>query len=120
MKNIKIEIEDGALIAALYGELDHHVVSEIRQEIDEVLEHYHIKNLVLDYSGVSFMDSSGIGLVMGRYKNIKRRNGEIVIVPGSQYVSRILGLSGIFSMVPKSRTRNLAMEYISGKDGERS
>jgi stage II sporulation protein AA (anti-sigma F factor antagonist) len=66
------------------------------------------------------MDSSGIGLVMGRYKNIRRKNGTIVVVPGSQYVSRILGLSGIFSIVPKSRSCSMAVQYISEKGGMRS
>lgn len=120
MKNIELDIEADTLIALLYGEIDHHAVSCMRQEIDSTIEKYRLKNLVLDYSGVSFMDSSGIGLVMGRYQNVKRRNGTMVVVPGSPYVSRMLGLSGIFRMIPKSRSCSLAVEYISEKDGTRS
>ncbi len=120
MKNVEFDIEDGTLIASLSGEIDHNAVSAMRQEIDNAMERCRLKNLVLDYSGVSFMDSSGIGLVMGRYQNVKRKNGTMVVVPGSPYVSRVLGLSGIFSMVPKSRTCSLAVEYISGKGGTRA
>lgn len=120
MKNVEFDIEDGALIASLFGEIDHNAVSDIRQEIDSAMDSCRLKNLVLDYTGVSFMDSSGIGLVMGRYQNVKRKNGTMVVVPGTPYVSRVLGLSGIFSMVPKSRSRSLAVEYISGKGGARS
>ena len=120
MKNVEFDIEEGALIASLSGEIDHYAAADMRREIDSAMERSRLKDLVLDYSGVSFMDSSGIGLVMGRYQNVKRKNGTMVVVPGSRYVSRVLGLSGIFSMVPKSRTRGLAIEYISGKGGERS
>ena len=118
MRNVEFDIEEGALIASLSGEIDHYAAADMRREIDSAMERSRLKDLVLDYSGVSFMDSSG--LVMGRYQNVKRKNGTMVVVPGSQYVSRVLGLSGIFSMVPKSRTRGLAIEYISGKGGERS
>ena len=120
MRNVEFDIEEGALIASLSGEIDHYAAADMRREIDSAMERSRLKDLVLDYSGVSFMDSSGIGLVMGRYQNVKRKNGTMVVVPGSRYVSRVLGLSGIFSMVPKSRTRGLAVEYISGKGGGRS
>ena len=66
------------------------------REIDESMTAFHAKNLILDYSDVSFMDSSGIGLAMGRYNKVKDLAGSIVIVPGSPYVSRVLGLSGLF------------------------
>jgi stage II sporulation protein AA (anti-sigma F factor antagonist) len=120
MKNLEMKMKNGILIAELSGEIDHHIATEMRNEIDSAMEHYNLRDLVLDYSKVSFMDSSGIGLVMGRYKNVRRKNGTIVVVPGSQYVSRILGLSGIFSIVPKSRSCSMAVQYISEKGGMRS
>ena len=111
---------DRNLLLECRGELDHSGAKEAMRELDLALDAALPLRLVLDFSGITFMDSSGIGLVMGRYQNVKRKNGTMVVVPGSQYVSRVLGLSGIFSMVPKSRTRGLAIEYISGKGGERS
>ncbi|MEG1774675.1 MAG: anti-sigma factor antagonist [Oscillospiraceae bacterium] len=52
----------------LFGEIDHHSAIEMRRQIDEAAERHRPRNLVLDFGGVTFMDSSGIGLVMGRYK----------------------------------------------------
>ena len=118
--SVEIKVCGETVTAYLSGELDHHSAKEMREAIDNAVELNMPSRLVLNFKDISFMDSSGIGLVMGRYQNVKRKNGTMVVVPGSQYVSRVLGLSGIFSMVPKSRTRGLAIEYISGKGGERS
>lgn len=82
MRNVEFDIEEGALIASLSGEIDHYAAADMRREIDSAMERSRLKDLVLDYSGVSFMDSSGIGLVMGRYQNVKRKNGTMVVVPG--------------------------------------
>lgn len=120
MNQLEMEIVDGTLIAALSGEIDHHSASGIRKDIDATMEHYRVRNLIMDYSGVSFMDSSGIGLVLGRYKRVRKWNGTLVVIPGSSYISRVLGLSGIFGMVPKSRNRSLALEYITARGGIRS
>jgi stage II sporulation protein AA (anti-sigma F factor antagonist) len=119
VKNIHFDIADDILIANLWGEVDHHNASIIRSEIDSAMKAFHTKNLVLDYSHVSFMDSSGIGLAMGRYNSVRSMNGTLVIIPGSQYVSRILGLSGIFGIVPKSKSVRLAVEYINEKGGKK-
>lgn len=73
MRNVEFDIEEGALIASLSGEIDHYAAADMRREIDSAMERSRLKDLVLDYSGVSFMDSSGIGLVMGRYQNVKRK-----------------------------------------------
>ena len=96
MKNAIYDFTEDILIVSLCGEIDHHNAASLRREIDESMTAFHAKNLILDYSDVSFMDSSGIGLAMGRYNKVKELSGSIVIVPGSPYVSRVLGLSGLF------------------------
>ena len=106
------------LIASLSGEIDHHNAGSLRSEIDSAVRAFNSKHLVLDYSGVEFMDSSGIGLAMGRYRNISKKDGIMVIVPGNTYVTRIFGLAGVFGMIPKSKSQELALEYISEKGGQ--
>lgn len=120
MRNVELQVAGDILIAELAGEIDHHNAGDIRKEIDGALEKLNIKNMIIDYTGVDFMDSSGIGLIMGRYKNINGRNGRLVIIPGSAYISRILGLSGIFGIVHKSRNIETAVEYISKNGGLKS
>lgn len=67
------------LIAMLDGEIDHHTAKGVREKIDSEIETNSPKILVLDFSDVTFMDSSGIGLIMGRYKLMKASGGEIRI-----------------------------------------
>lgn len=118
MKNAIYDFTEDILIVSLCGEIDHHNAASLRREIDESMAAFHAKNLILDYSDVSFMDSSGIGLAMGRYNKVKELSGSIVIVPGSPYVSRVLGLSGLFGIIPKTASKNSALEYIYGKGGK--
>ena len=118
MKNAIYDFTEDILIVSLCGEIDHHNAASIRREIDESMTAFHAKNLILDYSDVSFMVSSGIGLAMGRYNKVKDLAGSIVIVPGSPYVSRVLGLSGLFGLIPKTSSKRSALEYIYEKGGK--
>ena len=68
---VRIENTPAGLTAWLSGELDHHAAGTIREQVDHAVERYHPRELTLDFSGVGFMDSSGIGLVMGRYRLMK-------------------------------------------------
>ncbi len=80
---------------ALSGEIDHHTAAQLRAGIDEEVNRWMPARLVLDFDGVTFMDSSGIGLVMGRYRLVKPYGGtvEIVNVPAPlRKVMRVAGL----------------------------
>ena len=66
--NVTIESRKNIVIAYLIGEIDHHTCGQVRDEIDESLMFIKPQMLILDFKNVSFMDSSGIGLVMGRYR----------------------------------------------------
>ena len=118
MKNAIYDFTEDILIVSLCGEIDHHNAASIRREIDESMTAFHAKNLILDYSDVSFMDSSVIVLARGRYNKVKDLAGSIVIVPGSPYVSRVLGLSGLFGLIPKTSSKRSALEYIYEKGGK--
>ena len=101
------------LIVSVRGELDHHYADMIRQKIDGELLSVRFKNLVFDFSGLTFMDSSGIGMVMGRYKNVSHLGGKVFIVCESKTVTdrygrnvpdgieRILEMSGVFKIIKR-------------------
>ena len=77
--NLKL-IDDGSMLTAhLSGELDHHHVSDLRRQLDLSLDRFSPHTLILDFSGVSFMDSSAIGLALGRYHILKRSEGKVVL-----------------------------------------
>ena len=72
--NVTIESSGSVVIAYLIGEIDHHTAGEVREKIDDTLMFVKPKTLILDFKNVSFMDSSGIGLVMGRYRLLQSIN----------------------------------------------
>lgn len=66
--NVTIESSGNVVIAYLIGEIDHHTASDVRDKIDEAIKYEEPTHLIIDFRNVTFMDSSGIGLVMGRYR----------------------------------------------------
>ncbi len=83
------------LTVYLSGEIDHHSAKGMREEIDRSIEYSMPSLLILDFSEVTFMDSSGIGLVMGRYKNLQRTGASLNIVNLSENIYKIMKLAGI-------------------------
>ncbi|MBM6921955.1 anti-sigma factor antagonist [Phocea massiliensis] len=83
------------LTAAIIGEIDHHTARRIREETDAVLQQDLPHELIFDFSGVTFMDSSGIGLIMGRYRLVSQWGGSVTIAGAPSRIERILKMSGI-------------------------
>ena len=96
---LKFNKVDDKLVVTLVGELDHHSAEEVRVKIDDRISRENIRKLVLDFSGVTFMDSSGIGVIIGRYKKISMRSGEVNIISVSKSIKRVFELSGIFKII---------------------
>ena len=89
------------LIAYLEGELDHDSAALMRAEIDNQLYDRSINELVIDMAGISFMDSSGIGLVLGRYKLMKLRGGAVRISRPGRRTDKLLSMSGVYDLIGK-------------------
>lgn len=87
----KFSMRDNVLYAVISGELDHHSIKPIRDETDIEILKYSPDALVIDFKNVTFMDSSGIGYIMGRSKLIEN----ISIVNANQNVKKVMVLSGI-------------------------
>ena len=94
-----IEAEEKALTVFLSGEIDHHSAAEIRSDIDLAIERYKPERLILDFGEVTFMDSSGIGLVMGRCKIMKLIDGSVEIANASSAIKKVMRLSGLEMIV---------------------
>jgi len=89
----------GILVVSLEGELDHHTAEQVREYIDKKLEDPTIKNIIMDIKGLNFMDSSGIGVLIGRYKIISKRGGKVGLVNINSHIDRIFQMSGIYKIV---------------------
>ena len=92
---VEINVKGEVLTAYLKGELDHHTAAEMRTEIDSAIELNMPELLVLDFSGISFMDSSGIGLVMGRFRNLSRSGAQLHITGASPQIYKVMKLAGL-------------------------
>lgn len=96
---LKFEKKEDKLIANLVGELDHHSAEEVRVKIDDRIDRDNIQKLILNFSGVTFMDSSGIGVVVGRYKKISSKGGAVCVTSVNNGVNRVFELSGLFKII---------------------
>ena len=92
---VKILLRDNNLTALIEGDIDHHTAKDIRETIDDCVEKYLPKQLKLDFSGVQFMDSSGIGLIMGRFKLISSLKGMLQVINIPRNLERMIRLSGL-------------------------
>ena len=95
----KVEVNGRMMIIHLREDLDHHNAMYIRELTDVYLEKYAIKRILFDFSGVEFMDSSGIGVVMGRYKQMSYLGGEVYVWGVGKTVDRIFQMSGLYKLV---------------------
>lgn len=86
---------DGIITAKITGEIDHHSARWLRADIDTAIQDKSPNRLIIDFSGVSFMDSSGVGLVMGRYKNMKERGGRVELKNMPDYIEKVMTLAGM-------------------------
>ena len=92
---VKLEPTGEGLTAFLAGEIDHHSARALREQIDAAILRTKPKRVRLDFSGVGFMDSSGIGLVMGRYRLVSGYGGVLRVVGASDRLLRVMKLAGL-------------------------
>ncbi|MBR2338657.1 MAG: STAS domain-containing protein [Clostridia bacterium] len=92
---IRMDNSPNAITIWLSGELDHHAARDLREQVDGAVNRSVAKVLRLDFSGVTFMDSSGIGLIMGRYRLMAARGGQLLVVGASERLLRVMKLAGL-------------------------
>lgn len=105
-------VSENILIAELFGELDHHAAEGIRNDIDEAVHNNYAKYLVLDFSKVRYMDSSGIGMVLGRYRKMTAEGGKVMIAACPGTVKNIMNMAGVFSLIKYTETKEEAARLI--------
>lgn len=92
---LKTEFKNNVLTAYIHGEIDHDTAAKIRTNLDGAAQSLKPKVLCMDFSNVSFMDSSGVGLVMGRYRQMKLIGGNLMVTNISDRNYRIFALAGL-------------------------
>ena len=91
--------KDGKMAVYLKGEIDHHSARNVRENIDRLLSIQRPNVFILDLEGVNFMDSSGLGLILGRYRKAKENGIEMYLCNVDERIMRILRMAGVDKLI---------------------
>lgn len=97
--NIDYEEKDKQLTFKITEEIDHHWSEKIRRQVDDEIERYTPKRVIFDFDKVTFMDSAGIGMLIGRYKVAKMLGGNVEMINVKSNIRKILEMSGITKII---------------------
>lgn len=98
---LKVYNDGRRITAALSGDIDHHTARALRAELDELISFSRPEQLILDFAEVGFMDSSGIGLILGRLKAVRAVGGDILIKNARADIAAVIRLSGLEGLLVK-------------------
>ena len=101
------------LVVILQGEIDHHTCVEIREAIDREYQKRRAVNLLFDFQNIDFMDSSGIGMLIGRYRSTVICGGTVALYNVSLKAERMLEMSGLYKLMRCYASKNEALEALA-------
>ena len=110
--------EDKQLIFKMDEEIDECEVQKIRRKLDNEIEKYMPKEVIFDFSNVSFMDSAGIGLIIGRYKLANMLGGQVRVTNMTTPVKKIFEMSGMSKIIPEVRDKKKPVPNVPKWDGK--
>lgn len=100
------------LVVRLIGELDHHEASILRDAWQKKLKEEDVQHVILNLEQVTFMDSSGIGVILGRYKEIIHSGGELIVCSINPAIKRLLEMSGLFKIIRLVENEQFALHSL--------
>ncbi|QAS50715.1 anti-sigma F factor antagonist [Halobacillus litoralis] len=110
--NVNFVVRENVLLVRLDGELDHHEASRLRQSWQEHLQINGVEHVIVNLEKLSFMDSSGLGVMLGRYKEVQAKGNEMVICSISPEVRRLFDMSGMFKIMKLTDNEAFALEML--------
>lgn len=112
--NLEVSAEQDVLLVRIKGEMDLAAVETIRGEVDKQFQSG-VRHLLLDLSRVNFIDSSGIGVILGRYRKVSAGGGKLAIVRPQPQVKRVLDIAGLSRLVSYHRSEREGLSELQGK-----
>lgn len=110
--SVQMSVRSSTLVMRLSGELDQASAESLKRRVVDIIDKYYIKNLIINLEQVPFMDSSGIGFIIGRYSQIKNRRGRIVVCSMNDMIERIFNLSGLKRICLVAKTEDEATKCL--------
>jgi len=117
---LNLQVAGNALIAKPNCEIDHHSAERMRGQIDAAFDNSSCRHIIFDFAGVNFMDSSGIGMIIGRYKNAEKRGGKLALAGMNDEMARIFQISGLAKIITRTTTVEEAQQNLSTPPGRTS
>lgn len=109
---IDFEAINSKLVIKVNGDIDHHTCEEIRNKVDQEIMKRNPKHIIFDMEKVGFMDSSGIGVIIGRYKIIAGNSGKTIIANVKPQIKRVYDICGLNKIIPIYASINQALEAL--------
>jgi stage II sporulation protein AA (anti-sigma F factor antagonist) len=109
---IDLNIKDEVLVVRLAGELDHHTAEQLREQVETVMASQKVRHMLLNLKDLSFMDSSGLGVILGRYKQVSQKSGQMIVCAISPSIYRLFELSGMFKILKVVDSEDQAMSQL--------
>lgn len=106
------KIKEDVLIVRLEGELDHHEAEILRNQWKDMMYENNIKHVILNLESLSFMDSSGLGVILGRYKEVLQLGGEMVVCSVTASIERLFNMSGMFKIIRLAENEQFALSTL--------
>ncbi|TYO95592.1 STAS domain-containing protein [Desulfallas thermosapovorans] len=110
--NYTIKRENNYLIVSVIGEIDISLTDSLRDDVDQALEDYGVNQLIFDLTEVDFVDSAGLGVILGRYKRIAARGGKVYLAGAKPQVKKVLDLSGLPRLMETHPSVHLLLDKI--------
>ena len=101
--DIQYQLTEDRLTVMMPREVDHHAARHMSTEVDCLIDSWHVRTLVFDFAGTEFMDSSGIGMIMGRQKIMESIDGKVFVRNMGKEIQRIFLISGLHKLVVKEQ-----------------
>lgn len=111
--NYTIKKEKNCLIVAVNGEIDISITDSLREDVDRALVNYGVNVLIFDLGEVDFVDSSGLGVILGRYKKVAGKGGRVYLAGAKPQVKKVLELSGLLNIMENYVSTTEILEKIS-------
>ncbi len=105
-------IKQDTIFARFKGDLDEASSKDVRSKLSDLLKKYNIKNIVFNLQELTFLDSSGIGMIIGRYNQIIERDGKIILCEINQHIERIILMSGLLKICTLRETEASARWFL--------
>lgn len=115
----KITHDGDVMTASLFGEIDHHTAKSVRCAIDDAMYLHRPNKLDLDLGGVDFMDSSGLGLILGRMSKAEEIGCRVIITKASERVYKVLELAGIGRLITIEQDKPTNKSGTKNKEAEK-